>query len=150
MLRRDTLKLIASGTLILVSGLLKPITALAKWNKEAFTARDLQTAMDAYFPDQEITETERIKIGVHAVVENGAVVPIKIETDLPKLESITIFVEKNPNPLISNFDLSPACLGFVSTRIKVDQASTIVIVVKADGKAFKNSTYIEVQEGGCA
>ena len=32
-------------------------------------------AIAAYYPDQEIKESEQISIGVHAVVENGAVVP---------------------------------------------------------------------------
>lgn len=149
MLRRDTLKYLASGSLILFSGLLKPITALAKWNKAAFTAVDFDEAVNAYFPGQQIQETDQITIGVHPVVESGAVVPVKVKTDLPNPESITIFADKNPNPLIANFDLFPGCVGFISTRIKVDQPSNIVAVVKADGKVFSIKTFIEVHEGGC-
>ena len=149
MLRRDTLKYLASGSMILVSGLLKPMTALAKWNTAAFSAVDYDEAISAYFPDQEIIESEQISIGVHAVVENGAVVPVKIKTDLPKIESITIFVDKNPNPLIANFDLSPGCIGFVSTRIKIQQSSNIIVTVKSDGAIFSTRTFIEVHEGGC-
>jgi sulfur-oxidizing protein SoxY len=149
MLRRDTLKYLASGSLVLFSGLLRPITALAKWNQAAFTAVDFQTAIDAYFPGQQILETDQITIGVHPVIENGAVVPLKIKTDLPKPESITIFVDKNPNPLIANFDLFPGCIGFISTRIKVQEPSNIIAVVKADGKIFSKKTFIEVHEGGC-
>ena len=149
MLRRDTLKYLVSGSLIILSGLIKPITALAKWDKTAFTAVDFDEAINAYFPDQQIQETDKIMIGVHPVVESGAVVPVKIKTDLPYPESITIFVDKNPNPLIANFDLFPGCVGFISTRIKVDQPSNIVVVVKADGKVFMTKTFIEVHEGGC-
>lgn len=149
MLRRESLKYIASGSMILFTGLLKPISALAKWNKEAFAAVDLQTALDTYFPNQELIATDKIKIGVHPLVENGAVVPIKVETDLPDLESITIFVDNNPNPLIANFDLYPNCVGFISTRIKIEQPSNIIIVVKSNGKTFSKSTFIEVLEGGC-
>jgi len=149
MLRRDTLKYLASASLILFSGLFKSITALAKWEKAAFTAANFDEAVNAYFPDQHILETDQITIGVHPVVESGAVVPVKIKTDLPNPESITIFVDKNPNPLIANFDLFPDCVGFISTRIKVDQPSNIVVVVKADGKVFMTKTFIEVHEGGC-
>ncbi len=149
MLRRDTLKYLALGSTILVSGLLKPIAVLAKWNKAAFSAVDIDEAIAAYFPDQEIKESEQISIGVHAVVENGAVVPVKIKTDLPNIESITIFVDKNPNPLIANFDLSPRCIGFISTRIKVQQPSNIIVTVKSDGAIFSTRTFIEVHEGGC-
>jgi len=149
MLRRECLKYLASGSLILFSGLFKPIAVLARWNKSAFTAVDFDEAVNAYFPDQQIQVTDKITIGVHPVVENGAVVPVKIKTDLPNPESITIFVDKNPNPLIANFDLFPGCVGFISTRIKVDQPSNIVAVVKADGKIFTTKTFIEVHEGGC-
>ena len=149
MLRRDTLKYLASGSVILVSGLLKPIAALAKWNSAAFSAVDFDEAITAYFPDQEIIESEQITIGVHAVVENGAVVPIKVKTDLPNIESITIFVDKNPNPLIANFDLFPDCVGFISTRIKIQQASNIIVTVKSNGMIFSTRKFIEVHEGGC-
>ena len=150
MLRRESLKYLVSGSLIFFSGLFKPITALAKWNKAAFTAEDFDAAVNAYFPDQQIQETDQITIGVHPIVEDGAVVPVKIKTDLPNPESITIFVDKNPNPLIANFDLLPGCVGYISTRIKVDQPSNIVVVVKADRKVFTTKTFIEVHEGGCS
>ena len=136
MLRRETLKFIASGTLLFFSGLVKPIIASAKWNKAAFSAVDFTTAVDTYFPDQTIQETDQITIAVHPVIENGAVVPVKIKTSLPNPESITIFVDKNPNPLIANFDLFPGCIGFISARIKVQKPSNIVAAVKADGKIY--------------
>jgi sulfur-oxidizing protein SoxY len=148
MLRRDILKCLASGSFIL-SGLLKPLSALAKWNQIAFDATDFNNAINTYFPEQHIEETDQIKISVHPVIENGAVVPVKINTDLSKPESISIFVDKNPTPLIANFDLFPGCLGFVSTRIKMEYPSNIVVVVKADGKFFMTKTFVEVHEGGC-
>ncbi len=135
---------------MLITGWLKPISAFAKSNKAAFNANSLDKAIAAYFPGQEIQKSERITIGVYPVVENGAVVPIKINTDLPQVESMTIFVDKNPNPLIANFNLSPVCVGFISTRIKVQQDSNIIAMVKSNGVLFSTSTFIEVHEGGCA
>lgn len=149
MLRRDAFKYITSGSILLFSGLLKPIMAFAEWNKAAFTAVDFDKAVAAYFPDHKIQSSNQITIGVHPIVENGAVVPVKINTDISNVESITIFVDKNPNPLIANFDLSPDCIGFVSTRIKVQQPSNIVAIVKNDKGVFSKSTFIEVHEGGC-
>lgn len=149
MLRRDSLKYLFSGACIAFSALIKPISVLAKWNEAAFTAVDYDEAISAYFPGQELQESDLISIGVHSIVENGAVVPVKIKSDLPNIESISIFVDKNPNPLIANFDLAPGCLGFVATRIKVQQDSNIIAVVKSNGTVFSKSTFIEVQEGGC-
>lgn len=148
MLRRELLQYLASGSTLLF-GLLKPLSALAKWNQEAFDATDYNHAINSYFPEQQFEETDQIKIGVHPEVENGAVVPLKINTNLPNLESITIFVDKNPTPLIANFDLSPDCVGFVSTRIKMEQPSDIIVIVKSNGKFFSTKTFVEVHEGGC-
>jgi sulfur-oxidizing protein SoxY len=148
MLRRELLKYFASGSIIL-SGLLKPLSALAKWNQTAFDATDFESAINNYFPNEKFEDTNKITIGVNPEIENGAVVPIKIKTNLAKPESITIFVEKNPTPLIANFNLFPSCLGIVSTRIKMEVPSDIIVIVKADGKFFKTKTFVEVHEGGC-
>ena len=148
MLRRDILKYVAAGSVFL-TGLVKPLMALAKWNQEAFDATDFDSAINSYFPNQSFTETDKITIGVHSEIENGAVVPIKVKTDLSKPESITIFVENNPTPLIANFDLYPGCLGNVSTRIKMEQPSDIIVIVKTDGKFYKTKKYVVVHEGGC-
>ncbi|MBL1142091.1 MAG: thiosulfate oxidation carrier protein SoxY [Proteobacteria bacterium] len=148
MLRRDILKQLGYGSLIL-SGLLKPLSALAKWNQAAFDATDYDSAINRYFPDQQIIESDLITINVHPVIENGAVVPVKIKTDLAEPESITIFVDKNPTPLIANFDLFPGCLGVVSTRIKMEKPSDIIAVVKSNNKLYITKTFVEVHEGGC-
>ena len=149
MLRRESLKLLLSGSLVLLSGVLSPVKVLAKWNKEAFTATDINEALEACFPGQIINQSDQIQIGVRPVVENGAVVPVKINTSLPEVESISIFVDKNPNPMIANFDLSPNCIGFVSSRIKVQEPSNIIAVVKTKTGVFKTQTFVEVHEGGC-
>ncbi|MCK5104042.1 MAG: hypothetical protein KAR17_14555, partial [Cyclobacteriaceae bacterium] len=97
----------------------------------------------------EVTPSDAITIGVHDLVENGSVVPLKIKTDLPNVESITILVEKNPNPMIANFNLAPACTGFIATRIKVAEPSYITAIVKSEGKLFSTKKFVEVIEGGC-
>jgi len=149
MLRRESLKHLAGVSLLLLSGLLKPVTVLAKWKLAAFSAEELDSAINNYFPGESITETKDIRIGVRSEIENGAVVPVKIETDLKQVDSISIFVEKNPNPLIANFDLSPSCKAFVSTRIKVDQPSNIIVIIRSEGALFSNQTFITVHKGGC-
>ena len=148
MQRREILKLLAAGSALL-TGIMKPLVALAKWNQEAFDATNFNDAINRYFPNATYEDTDKTIIGIHSEVENGAVVPIKIKTELSNVESITIFVEKNPTPLIANFDLSPACLGNVSTRIKMEIPSDVIVIVKADGKYYRTKKFVVVHEGGC-
>ena len=129
--------------------MLKPLLAFADRSMDAFSAETEVNALAEFFPGLEVTPSDAITIGVHDLVENGAVVPVKIKTDLPNVESITILVEKNPNPLIANFNLSPECEGFVATRIKVGEPSTITAIIKSDGKLFSTKKFVEVIEGGC-
>ena len=140
-----------SGTIILagLGNLLKPLLTFADWGVGAFSAETEADALTEFFPGLKVKPSDAITIGVHDLVENGAVVPIKVKTDLPNIESITIMVEKNPNPLIANFNLSPACAGFIATRIKVGEPSTITAIVKSDGKLFSTKKFVEVIEGGC-
>ena len=150
--RRNFISQMLYGTTIIlasVSNLLKPILAFAEWNVDAFSAETEADALAEFFPGLEVTPSDAISIGVHDLVENGSVVPLKIRTDLPNVESITILVEKNPNPMIANFNLSPACAGFIATRIKVAEPSYITAVVKSEGKLFSTKKFVEVIEGGC-
>ena len=150
--RRNFISSLLSSAAIILTGassLLKPILAFAEWNVDAFSAETETDALAAFFPGLEITPSDAITIGVHDLVENGSVVPLKIQTDLPNVESIAIMVEKNPNPMIANFNLTPACAGFIATRIKVGEPSNITAVVKSDGRLFSAKKFVEVVEGGC-
>jgi sulfur-oxidizing protein SoxY len=149
MLRRKFLKILTSTAAIFASGLVTPIKAFAEWNQAAFSAKDFNTAINAYFPKQKIHESNQIKIEVYDEVENGAVVPVKVETSLQNVKTITIFADKNPNPLIANFDLSPNCIGFVSTRIKVSEPSNIIVVIDSNEMLYMTKKFIIVHENGC-
>ena len=147
--RRSLLKVLLTSSTGLLTTVLSPIKALAKWNEAAFTAESIKTALLEYYPDKEIIPSDKIAITVRPEVENGAVVPIKINTALPEVESIAIFVKDNPNPLIANFDLSPQCKGFVSTRIKMDGPSDVMAVVVSKGQPYSSSKHVIVHAGGC-
>ena len=149
MLRRKFLKILTSTVAIFASGLVAPTKAFAEWNQAAFSAKDFNTAINVYFPKQKIHESNQIKIEVYDEVENGAVVPVKVETSLQNVKAITIFADKNPNPLIANFDLSPNCIGFVSTRIKVSEPSNIIVVIDSNEMLYMTKKFIIVHENGC-
>lgn len=150
--RRSFLKITLTATAMLaagMSGLLKPLTAFARGDRTAFAAVTEAEALAAFFPDRQIDPSPAIEIGVHDVIENGAYVPVKVTTTLPEVSSITLLVEKNPNPLIASFNLSPECSGFIATRIKVGEPSDIIAVVESRGKLYSTRKFVEVIAGGC-
>mgnify|MGYP001199208062 FL=1 len=149
MLRRKFLKILTSSIATFATGFLMPIKALAEWNQAAFSAKNFNTAINAYFPDKNVHESDKIEIGVYDEVENGAVVPVKVETSLKNVKTITIFADKNPNPLIANFNLLQNCVPFISTRIKISEPSNIVVVINSNNKIYMTKKFIIVHENGC-
>lgn len=132
-----------------LAGLFRPLLAMANRNNEAFRADTESDALAHLFPGREIHASSRIEIGVHDLIENGAVVPVNIETTLPHVSSISVLADKNPNPLIAKFNLTPPCRGFIATRLKVAEPSHIVAVVESDGKLYSARKFVEVVAGGC-
>lgn len=131
------------------AGLLTPELALAEWNEAAFKAKDIPTALDDLLGSDSAETSDKIKIKAPDIAENGAVVPVTVETDLEDVTSISIIAAKNQTPLIASFDLSKVALPFVSTRIKMAETADVVAVVKAGGKLYKNAKSVKVTIGGC-
>ena len=152
MKRRTFLKgtLASSAVAVAVgAGLLNPRQVLAAWPKSAFEAKNVQDALSGLFGSELTTPSEDIKIKAPDIAENGAVVPVTIETGLANVESIGIIAEKNPTPLIANFHMAANAKGFVSTRIKMGKTSNVIAVVKAGGKVYSARKEVKVTIGGC-
>jgi sulfur-oxidizing protein SoxY len=105
--------------------------------------------MMALFESPDVEESDKITIDTPKIAENGAIVPVEITVNLPNVESITIISEKNPTPLIGQFEFADNAEAWVKTRIKMDQTSNIVAVVKADGKLYAARRKVKVTLGGC-
>jgi len=141
---------LATGALgIAISTGLIPRTTLAAWSKDAFDAKDVNGALSGLFGSTDLTASDKIKIKAPDIAENGAVVPVSVETDIAGAQTISIITEKNPTPLTASFDLGPGAEGYVSTRIKMGKTSSVIAVVKADGKLYSVGKEVKVTIGGC-
>jgi sulfur-oxidizing protein SoxY len=145
MLRREFLGMLGIAT----SLLMLPLTVLeAAWNKAAFDAEKLDDAENKLEINAEIPSKD-ISIIAPNRAENGAIVQVEIEANIPNVEAIAIFVEKNPTPLIANVMLEKGVQAKFTTRIKMAETSDIKVIVKADGKYFTASKNVQVVENGC-
>ncbi len=150
--RRKTLKAGSSvGLFVLlgVAGLLRPGAArAADWNKQAFEQKTVAEALRA-LGAQSPANSDAILIKAPEIAENGAVVPIAIESRLPGTQSITLLIEKNPQPLAASFGIPAGTEASVSTRVKMGQSSDVYALVQADGKYFVAKKEIKITLGGC-
>lgn len=132
------------------AGLVKPGGAWAQeaWNKAAFSTKNMADTVKA-MGGSGATESKDIVITSPDIAENGAVVPFTIASRLPKTESISLLVEKNPSALAASFDIPAGTDAGVTTRVKMGQTSNVIALVKADGKYYYTAKEVKVTLGGC-
>ena len=145
--RREFLKLLS---LMAAAGLLPAVSARAEeWNKAAFGSKKLDELiklLGSNAPQQ----SEQVALIGPEIAENGAVVPLEVESKLPNTESIAILIEKNPNILAANFSIPDGTEPWVNTRVKMGQTSNVIALVKGgDGKFYYASKEVKVTLGGC-
>lgn len=141
----------ATGAAALTStlGLLGPSEALAlTWNKEAFAAKSSSDSLKTLGYGNAI-ESNDISIKAPEIAENGAVVPIEVTSKIPGTQSIAVLVDKNPSPLVGEFNISAGLAPYISTRIKMGQSSAVRVFVKAGGQTYTATRLVRVTIGGC-
>ncbi|MGX4773155.1 SoxY-related AACIE arm protein [Bradyrhizobium guangdongense] len=84
----------------------------------------------------------RIKLDIPPLVENGNTVPMTVSIASPMtateyVKSIHVFNEKNPQPNIGNFYLTPASgRAQVSTRIRLADTQKVVAIARLSDDTF--------------
>lgn len=130
-------------------GLLVPGRALAaQWNKAAFEAKSVADALKG-MGAAGLADSKDILIKAPDIAENGSMIPVEVTSQIAGTQSISILAEKNPLPLLALFEFAEGAQGYVSTRIKMGQTSSVRVVVKADGKYYSAAREIKVTIGGC-
>jgi sulfur-oxidizing protein SoxY len=148
--RRTALKRTgALAVTALAAGLLRPTAALADWNKGAFESKTVADAL-RNLKVAAAADTKDIVIRAPDIAENGAVVPIEIQSNIPGTKSIVVLIEKNPFPYAASFDFPQGALPFVALRAKMGETSNVrVVAATADGKFHTAVKEVKVTIGGC-
>src|SRR4029453_3095099 len=127
--RREALR---KGSGITLSALLAavgwPLPSLARaedWNKRAFETQSMDETLKALGATPPASSSEVTFVATPDIAENGAVVPIGIQSNVAKTESIAILIEKNPNMLAAVFDIPAETEPVISTRVKMAQTSNV-------------------------
>jgi sulfur-oxidizing protein SoxY len=147
--RRDALRMAGAAALAFAAAMLNPLRALAvEWNKAAFDAKALPDALKGIGASG-IAESDKIELKAPEIAENGAIVPVEVTSRIPGTQSVWIIADKNPQPLVAEFDFTEAMEPFVSTRIKMGESSKVRVIVKAAGKYYATTRDVKVTIGGC-
>src|SRR6266850_7324444 len=128
--------------------IVRPLAALAAWNKEAFSAKTAGDALKSLGianpqPSKDLT------IEVPEIAENGAVVPIEISSAIPGTTALIVVIDKNPFPLIARFDFKEGALPVVKVNLKMGETSDVRVLAEAGGKYYSATREVKVTIGGC-
>ena len=124
--------------------------ATGGWNKDAFNAKSVDETIKA-IGARGTTPTKDVAWGsTPEIAENGAVVPISVQSKVPGTTAIAIIIEKNPNKLAANFQFPDGTQPALTTRVKLQESSNVYALIRTkDEKFFLASREIKVTLGGC-
>ncbi len=112
-------------------------------------AAKLDLAIARFTGERRPIESDRITITAPDTAEDGAVIPVTVQSTLPVAEEIALFVEKNPFPLAAHFRLAKNTQAFVSLRLKMNETGDVVAIVKAEDRFYSQRQRVNVVVGGC-
>jgi sulfur-oxidizing protein SoxY len=97
-----------------------------------------------------------VSLDMPVVAEDGRVVPVMIETDLPMsaeeyVKAVHLVVDHNPDAHLAAFHLTPAIgTASISTRIKMKRTTWVrAIVETSTGEVWADYCRVRVSLNGC-
>ncbi len=145
--RNFLIKITALASILYTSSLSK---IFASWPKDLFHSKNSDNLIKLIMDGADTIDTDSIIIKAPEIAENGAVVPISVDTKIENVKNIAILVDNNPSPLTSTFEINPQLEAYVSTRVKMAKSSNIIALVATKNNEFYTaSKSIKVTIGGC-
>ena len=145
-----TKRILVKGGLALLALTALPRSLLAAaWPQKVFGAAGASDALKALLGTDVTIPTDKIELKVPEIAENGAVVPVTVNTSLEDVESISIVVKNNPRPMAATFETPPGTKPKIACRIKMGETSDVMAVVKTTDGIYSTASEVKVTIGGC-
>ena len=119
------------------------------WNKAAFDSKTLADAAKAMGATGAPVESKDLILQAPEIAENGAVVRVGAQSNIPNTTQIALVVEKNPSALAALFEIPAGTDANVSTNLKMGQSSNVFALAKVGDKFFYSVKEVKVTLGGC-
>ena len=154
MKRRNFIKSIC--TVSAVAATITPSVLLAKDAPKGANVLTYDAAVKAITGGKAVADSDKVKLTVPEIAENGAVVPVKVNVESPMTESdyvkaIHVLTTKNGNARSVDVMLTPMnAKGYFATRIKLAGTQDVVALVElSDGSFLRAAKPVKVTIGGC-
>jgi sulfur-oxidizing protein SoxY len=148
---------LASGTCLatlagfgLSAGALLPRRVAAAWPADLFYLDRLDAALAMATGGAAVAPSDDLEILADAIAENGATVPVSIQSRLPATRAITLLSDANPNPALARCRIGSTLIPRLSLRVKMGGSGHLVALAETDNGFFIARKAIKVTAGGCA
>ena len=119
-----------------------------KYPEDAFKQKNSDDAIKSLY-GKTAEASDKVKLDAPEIAENGAVVPISVNSTLADVTSISILVVENPNALAASYKIPAGTMPSVANRLKMAKTSNVIAVVEAGGKLYSATKEVKVTVGGC-
>jgi sulfur-oxidizing protein SoxY len=126
-LRRDFLHLILGANACLLIG----VDAAQSAPQAAFDTRKLTDLFAGTQPE----ESNDIIVDVAIFAEGSAQVPVAVTANVADVESISLIVENNSQPLAATLQISALAAPYFQTQVRLEKSSNVIAAVR-----LRNST----------
>jgi len=130
----------------------RPAPALAAANdrypEDAFKQKNEKEAIKLLY-GRTAEPSDKIKLDAPEIAENGAVVPISVNTTLTDVTSVSFLVSENPNVLAAYYKIPPGTMPNLANRLKMAKTTNVTVIVEAGGKLYGVTREVKVTVGGC-
>lgn len=142
---------VSSATLAVAvaAGLMRPRAILAAEIPRYFDAANSLSAALHALRASNPAYSPAIRILAPDIAEDGASVFVDFACALPNVDTVAIFADRNPQPLLAAFHLEPEVLPALQMRVKVHQTSNVWVFVRSNGQFYKAAKGVKVTIGGC-
>ena len=154
MKRRSFLKTVAAAAPVAM--VVSPMALSAKEKLKSPNEMDIKSAVNSVTGGKGAKDSEKIKLTVPEIAENGAVVPVKISVDHPMdeknyVKGIHVYATQNANVRCADVHLTPMNgKGYFATRVKLAKSQNVMALVElSDGTFIKAEKPVKVTIGGC-
>lgn len=145
--RRATLRLLSLLGVAGMAGRARAASAPG-WPEEAFHQKTPDTALKLLY-GKPFEASDKVVLDVPEIAENGAVVPVSVNSTLPGVTAVSIIVPENPFALAATYKFAEGTAASIGCRLKMAKTSNVIAIVEAGGKLYSASKEVKVTLGGC-
>jgi sulfur-oxidizing protein SoxY len=93
--------------------------------------------------------SERVQLRLPRLIEDGAVVPVTVSTELTGVRELYVLADMNPMPIAAQFRLGAGVAPRMALRVKLADSGRVYGAVRTDDGLFWTAADAVVAVGGC-